>query len=126
MSVINQVLNQLEQRGAYTAPEQTMVRAVPQSRRSFTMPLLAFALALIAGFAAWQWVQQRKPEVVAVNIAPKAGNTLSFAEPEKFTPPQQPAAGLIAPNASTSSGQAAGVSAPNSPARRFLPFLLRF
>lgn len=36
MSVINQVLNQLEQRGAHTAAEQTMVRAVPQTRRSFT------------------------------------------------------------------------------------------
>ncbi|OFZ65647.1 MAG: hypothetical protein A2V79_07005 [Betaproteobacteria bacterium RBG_16_56_24] len=126
MSVINQVLNQLEQRGAYTAPEQTMVRAVPQSRRSFTMPLLAFALALIAGFAAWQWVQQRKPEVVAVNIAPKAGNTLSFAEPEKLTPPQQPAAALIAPNASTGSGQASGVSAANPPARLSPPLQLSF
>ncbi len=36
MSVINQVLNQLEQRGAHTAAEQTMVRAVPQARRNFS------------------------------------------------------------------------------------------
>ena len=62
MSVINQVLNQLEQRGAHTAAEQTMVRAVPHARRNFTMPLLVFGLALVVGIAAWQWVQTRKPE----------------------------------------------------------------
>ncbi len=30
MSLINQVLNELEQRGAQTASEQTLVRAVPK------------------------------------------------------------------------------------------------
>lgn len=67
MSVINQVLNQLEQRGAHTVAEQTMVRAVPHTRRDFVMPLLVIGLALIAGIAAWQWVQMRKPKVVAVS-----------------------------------------------------------
>jgi MSHA biogenesis protein MshN len=65
MSVINQVLNQLEQRGAHTAAEQTMVRAVPHAKRSFIMPLLVFGLALAVGFSAWKWVQARKPEVAA-------------------------------------------------------------
>jgi MSHA biogenesis protein MshN len=69
MSVINQVLNQLEQRGAHTAAEQTMVRAVPHVRRKFSMPLLAFVLVLIAGIAAWQWVQTRKPNTAAASIA---------------------------------------------------------
>lgn len=77
MSVINQVLNQLEQRGANTAPEQTMVRAVPQSRRNYTLPLLAFAGALIAGLIAWKELQPGrlgenrgdKPEVEAVSVA---------------------------------------------------------
>ena len=69
MSVINQMLNQLEQRGAHTAAEQTMVRAVPQTRRNFTMPLLAFGLALVAGIAAWQWAQTRKPKAAAASIA---------------------------------------------------------
>jgi MSHA biogenesis protein MshN len=68
MSVINQVLNQLEQRGAHTAAEQTMVRAVPHARRNFTMPLLVFGLALAVGIAAWQWVQTRKREVAATMV----------------------------------------------------------
>lgn len=63
MSVINQVLNQLEQRGAHTALERTMVRAVPHSQRRLAMavPLLVLGLALVAGIAAWQWMQARKP-----------------------------------------------------------------
>lgn len=66
MSVINQVLNQLEERGAPAVPEQTMVRAVPQSKRSLVLPLLALGLALAGGVAAWQWIQMRKPNAVAV------------------------------------------------------------
>ena len=65
MSVINQMLNQLEQRGAYTTTEHTMVRAVPPSRRNFTLPLLALGLAILAGIVVWQWAQSKKP-VVAV------------------------------------------------------------
>ena len=77
MSVINQVLNQLEQRGAHTALEQTMVRAVPHSQRRLAMavPLLVLGLALMAGIVAWQWMQARKsvlssaeePKVVAMS-----------------------------------------------------------
>ncbi|MDP1996687.1 MAG: tetratricopeptide repeat protein [Gallionella sp.] len=66
MSVINQVLNQLEQRGAHSAPEQTMVRAVPPVRRKSAMPLLMLGLVLAIGFAAWQWMQMRKPAAPAV------------------------------------------------------------
>lgn len=91
MSVINQVLNQLEQRGAHTAPEQTMVRAVPHIRRKSAMPLLMLGLVLAIGFAAWQWMQMRKPDVPAVSAAPKAGNSLSSYELEKLTMPHQPA-----------------------------------
>ena len=74
-----------------------MVRAVPNTRRSYTMPLLAFFLALIVGFAAWQWVQQRKPEVIAISVALKTDNALRSDEPEKLTPPQQPAAATAMP-----------------------------
>lgn len=66
MSVINQVLNQLEQRGAHGAPEQGMVRAVPPVRRKSAMPLLMLGLTLAIGVAAWQWMQMRKPAVPAV------------------------------------------------------------
>lgn len=100
MSVINQMLDQLEQRGAHTVAEQAMVRAVPQARRNFGLPLLAFGLALVAGIAVWQWVQARKPvlssvEGPAAGIAPKvtqglphpegAGNNTGPHELEKST-----------------------------------------
>jgi MSHA biogenesis protein MshN len=125
MSVINQVLNQLEQRGAHTAAEQTMVRAVPHTRRNFIMALLAFGLALMIGIAAWQWVQTRKPvmssvegpNVAAASIAPKApqgfshpegvGNSPSSYELEKLTLQHQPVE-IVAP--------VSGFSAANLPA----------
>ena len=77
MSVINQVLNQLEQRGENTAPEQTMVRAVLYTKRKSALPLLISGLVLAIGVAAWQWMPVRKPvlslvegpKVVTVNAA---------------------------------------------------------
>jgi len=80
MSVINQMLNQLEQRGAHTVAEQAMVRAVPQARRNFALPLLALGLALVAGIAIWQWIQARKQDAAAASTAPKA--TQGFMHPE--------------------------------------------
>jgi MSHA biogenesis protein MshN len=100
MSVINQVLNQLEQRGAHTSAEQTMVRAVPQARRNFSLPLLAFGLVLVAGVAVWQWTHTRKPDAAA-SAAPKsmqgqpqpavAGNNPGAPEPGLLTPQHQAA-----------------------------------
>jgi len=92
MSVINQVLSQLEQRGVHTVAEQPMVRAVQHNRRNVAMPLLAIGLILIAGIAAWQWVSLRKPAVSDVSVAPKAGNSPDSGEPEKLTPPKHSAA----------------------------------
>ena len=119
MSVINQVLKQLEQRGAHTATEQTMVRAVPHTGRNFTMPLLAFGLALMVGIAAWQWAQTRKPNAAAPSIAPKApqgflppegvGNSPSSDELEKLTLQHQPVK-IVAP--------VSGVSVADLPASR--------
>jgi MSHA biogenesis protein MshN len=106
VSVVNQVLNQLEQRGAHIATAQTMVRTVPHIRRSFNMPILAFALIFIAGIAAWQWIQARKPDSAADSVAPKtvqgaspsgvAGNTLVSNELAKSALPLQPA-GIVEP-----------------------------
>jgi MSHA biogenesis protein MshN len=92
MSVINQVLNQLEQRGAHTALEQrTMVRAVPHSQRRLAMavPLLVLGLALVAGIAAWQWMQARKP---VLNLAEGPQIVGSIA-----TQPQPAAVAIPAP-----------------------------
>lgn len=71
MSVINQMLKQLEERGVQTA--QDSLRTVPQDRSRMPAPLLgmgvAAALALAGGVAAWQWIQTRKP-VVASAVLP--------------------------------------------------------
>ncbi|MFA5372471.1 MAG: tetratricopeptide repeat protein [Sideroxydans sp.] len=54
MSLINQVLNQLEQRGAHTAPDQTLIRAVPMRReiRWGKGLMAAFVLLGVAALAA--------------------------------------------------------------------------
>jgi MSHA biogenesis protein MshN len=109
MSVINQVLNQLEQRGEHTAAEQTMVRAVPQTRRNITVPLLAFGLALLVGIITWQWPHASKPNVSTASIASKSGNSPSSNEHEKLTLQHQ-AEEIAAP--------VSGVSAANLPASR--------
>ena len=82
MSVINQVLNQLEQRGAQTTADQTMVRAVVNPGRNYLLPLMMIGLLLIAGIVVWQWLSSSqqvekadatevvKNHVVAVPVAP--------------------------------------------------------
>ena len=55
MSLINQVLNQLEQRGAHTAPDQTLIRAVPP-RKEMRWPrwvLLTTVFLLVLALAVW-------------------------------------------------------------------------
>lgn len=131
MSVINQVLNQLEQRGAHTAHEQSMVRAVPLSRRNYTVPLLVFGLALIAGIAVWQWMQSRKPVLssvegpgdATVSIVPMTGNSPGSYELDKLIPPHQPAMVVTAPITATGSGQVSGMPATNRPASLSVPAL---
>jgi len=113
MSVINQVLSQLEQRGAHSAVEQPMVRAVQHSRRDFIMPMLAIVLALIAGIVAWQWMTSRKPAVMSVSVAPNAGNTPGFYELEKSTQQKQPEETTVAP--------ASAVLAREAPAEPLAP-----
>lgn len=125
MSVINQVLNQLEQRGEPAAPEQTMVRAVPQNRRSFTLPLLALGLALAGAVGAWQWIKMHKPvlspaqgpvaspvekqEVVAANAAQRQPPVPAApaAEPVSAVPaPAVVAVGAVSANVENVTPQA--------------------
>ena len=113
MSVINQVLNQLEQRGAHTAAGQPMVRAVVHSSRNFAIPLLAIGLVLIAGIAAWQWASPRKPAVIAKSVAPKVVNSPSAYELEKLTPQKQFGASVVVP--------ASGVSVVDQPDVSLVP-----
>ena len=83
MSVINQVLNLLEQRGV--RPLQTTVRAVPLGRRRRIMSLLALvlvlalALLLASGIAELQWRQIFKPKQVAAGVIKHPENVPSAA-----------------------------------------------
>jgi MSHA biogenesis protein MshN len=95
MSVINQVLNQLEQRGAHTTAEQTMVRAVVHTRRDSMMPLLMIGLVLIVGIAAWQWVLSRKPDVTAGSVTPKQSVATSAAPVPGVSAGAVPAESLV-------------------------------
>ena len=92
MSVINQVLNQLEKRGANTAADQPMVRAVQPPMRNLTLPLIGIVLVLIAGIAAWQWLSLHETVIVPGNIASKATLSPVPLEVEKLSAQKQSAA----------------------------------
>lgn len=114
MSVINQVLNQLEQRGEHTPPEQTMVRPVPHDRRRFVMPLLGVLLALAGGIAAWQWMQLRQPKEAAVSaIQPKPIQTAPATIPEP--------ASAVPPPAAMEAAASAAVADEAPPAEMLVP-----
>lgn len=71
MSVINQVLSQLERRGVQVEQEQGLVRAVPSHRPVRALPLLL--VTLLGAGAAWWWLERStvvdaKP--AAVRVAP--------------------------------------------------------
>jgi len=84
MSLINQVLNQLEQRGAHTAPDQTQIRAVPAvPNRDWFKPLaigagvLLFAGALVG---AWTYKQAHQAPMTQVEIAPVTAPVVATVE----------------------------------------------
>lgn len=89
MSLINQVLNQLEQRGAHTSPDLTQIRAVPaMPPRDWIKPLaLAAGVLLFASMLAWAWMhrsQHSEPEVKSV--ATTAAESVAVAPVEAVTP----------------------------------------
>ncbi len=94
MSVINQMLNQLEQRGVHTVSEQTLVRAVPHSKRSHFTLLLSLVLVLAVVIAVWQWMQARKQDLSSHEIAAKANKVTVVGKSGNMTP--QPAVPLVA------------------------------
>jgi MSHA biogenesis protein MshN len=119
MSVINQVLNQLEQRGAHAAGEQSMVRTVQPVRHSLSWFWWAFGLMLaVAGIGAWQWMKihntnlaaAKIPAVAVQKLEPRSeGNPSGPGEPDKLA--QQPQLLKIA-------APAADPSSTNLPASR--------
>ncbi|GAB1231805.1 tetratricopeptide repeat protein [Ferrigenium sp. UT5] len=82
MSLINQVLNELEQRGAHTAPDQTLIRAVPRRKEQRWIKWALFAV-LLAGIVALTLSrlpdrQERQAEVeVSGSVAPSQVDTVA-------------------------------------------------
>ncbi len=74
MSVINQVLNQLEQRGVQSAPEQLLIRAIPPRRtnKNGLWFALAALLMLALAWAARQWLLSETVPVQPAVIAEPA------------------------------------------------------
>lgn len=84
MSLINQVLNDLEKRGANALADEPAIRAVsvPQERHSPLLPLLAGLAALAAAVAAgWWWGAHDRPAAPAPS--------LPRAQPQRAPPPLQ-------------------------------------
>ncbi len=83
MSLINQVLNQLEQRGAHTAPDQTQIRAVPVvPERDWIKPLMLGAgVVLVAGIAVWGWTHKE------VQVEPEAQGDKEASKPVLMVQP---------------------------------------
>ncbi len=73
MSVINEVLNQLEQRGAPVAGEQSMVRSVPvhHHRRTFWLAVALAVLLLGGAVALWRVATKLSPPAVKLDSATK-------------------------------------------------------
>lgn len=101
MSVINQVLNQLEQRGVQPGLEQVQVRAVPPSRRQSMLPWLLSGLVLVLALAVWQWLPLRQqseavPRALPVtSVLPPVLAASAVVTPPPATPESAPQDALV-------------------------------
>ncbi|MGC2165201.1 MAG: tetratricopeptide repeat protein [Gallionella sp.] len=80
MSVVNQVLNELEQRGAQGATENDTIRAVAPARGNHVVHLLAIALGVAVVLAAWIWLSLKQLEVRPAPIPAMEGK-VGYKEP---------------------------------------------
>jgi MSHA biogenesis protein MshN len=85
MSIINQVLNELEQRGANTPLAEGAIRAVPPRRRLHMIRYVIVAMLLLGLLATALWNSQhqasRVPESVGVALAPASAVALVVSAP---------------------------------------------
>lgn len=123
MSVINQVLNQLEKRGVRTLSGQSMVRSVPPGRdmRTSLILLLALVAGVAAGGLAWQWARTSKPEAAAkrdIQVVPVAHIVAPVSAVVMATPATMsavaaaPQAEMLVPGLQSNSGVSAVPPSP--------------
>ncbi len=110
MSIINQVLNELEQRGANTPLDAGAIRAVPPRRQSHSFRYVIAATLLLGLFAAVLWRSQhqvsRLPDAVVASPAPASAVALASSIPASE------AASVPAETAALSAGSAMATSQP--------------
>ncbi len=93
MSLINQVLNRLEQRGAHTAPDQNLIRAVPMRRdtrwnKGLILAILVLGVAALAtGLLAGKQNKQTKIEAGGIVTPMRTVEATPAAVPAKIMQP---------------------------------------
>ncbi|MDH2916919.1 MAG: tetratricopeptide repeat protein, partial [Gallionella sp.] len=92
MSLINQVLNRLEQRGVHTALDRTLIRAVPmQTERSWIKPMLGIAAVSVILAVVWLWPRTEQPMVEELHVAGEVVavpvSAVAIAQPEESGSP---------------------------------------
>lgn len=117
MSVINQVLSDLEKRGVNALPGEPSVRVVPAQKNRRLPALLAaaaLALALVLGMQWYSGTQPRHPP-------PAAEGSLHNGEASAVAPPAGVATGSIAFNSANNAAAVSAAGAASSPALVALP-----
>lgn len=101
MSVINQVLDQLERRGAHAALKQNMVRVVPQVRRNtLSLALIASGALLLVALGLWLlWMQVR--DVSQTQPSTTVAKAIVFAPVSAVAVPMAMSSPLAVPGAET-------------------------
>ncbi|MDD2913863.1 MAG: tetratricopeptide repeat protein [Gallionella sp.] len=117
MSVINQVLYQIEQRGAQKIPGQSMVRAVTPLRdmRKLKLVLLVLTIGLVVFALAWQWQRMKKSGATTTGNVQTKSVTI-IAAPASGIIEEVPAFEALAPEST------AAVSAPGQDKPLLAPY----
>lgn len=84
MSLINQVLNQLERRGVHTSHDQTLIRSVPaQNEQVWIKPALAGAAVLaVVVVLLWFWPKHQAPVIAELKVASDVSAAPVFSMPD--------------------------------------------
>ena len=110
MSLINQVLNDLEKRGVNALPAGAPIRAVPVQRNRLRMAWLVVALLALAFMAARFWLSRSQPKMAAAVSVMQAPATRPVPAPQAESQPVAAAVQETRPqdSAAEESGQKAG------------------
>jgi MSHA biogenesis protein MshN len=76
MSVVNQVLNELEQRGAHDVSEPGTFVVVPPARGNYVVHLLAIALGVSIVLVAWIWISLKQLDVIPATLPGMEGKII--------------------------------------------------